>query len=60
MMFFPLPNRPVLWKCPKCGKEIIERPNPWIHFSCLPRFLFRRTPKCPRCGTAMIKTKLYF
>ena len=55
----PLPNRPILWKCPKCGEELLERPNPWIHIR-VPLFLFRRAPACPKCGTKMVEVKLHY
>ena len=57
--FVPMPKRNRLWKCPKCGEEIIERPNPWIHIR-IPLFFFRRTPVCPKCGTKMIEEKLFY
>ncbi|MBO4633517.1 MAG: hypothetical protein J5858_16495 [Lentisphaeria bacterium] len=59
MTFYPLPNRPVRWVCPKCGKELIEKPNPWIHIPRIPLFFIRRAPVCPKCKTKMIEVKLF-
>lgn len=58
-MFYPMPNRPVLWRCPKCGEEYFERPNPWSHLH-IPLFFIRRTPVCPKCKTKMIKVRLFY
>ena len=57
-LFFPVPNRSRRWKCPKCGKEIITKPNPWIHIH-VPIFI-RCRPACPECGTKMIEMKLFY
>ena len=58
--FFPMRNRPRLWKCPKCKIEKWEHRPPVIH-TCFPLFGFRgKPPVCPKCKTKMIEVKLFY